>query len=179
MRGLASHPDLGSTRLGMAWTLSQAEPTLHTTLGQSCRPAKLSSVSTRPGLIPSRVRNPLKKKGGGGGCWHWQVQGLPCQQPTCSPAPHCLPSSSSFPGHQLPNAASSTEERRDPVSPGFYPPSSCHTNQGAGAPGATQSSALPEVKFPFPRRQRLKGRPPRGHRGNPQGNCPHHSSPQT
>lgn len=177
--GLTPRPGFHQAGHGLDSVPSRTNITHYPRPELSAREAKFSFHKTRP--HPLAGSQPSEKKGGGGGCWHWQVQGLPCQQPTCSPAPHCLPSSSSFPGHQLPNAASSTEERRDPVSPGFYPPSSCHTNQGAGAPGATQSSALPEVKFPFPRRQRLKGqgRPPRGHRGNPQGNCPHHSSPQT
>ncbi|CAD7670077.1 unnamed protein product [Nyctereutes procyonoides] len=178
MRGLASPPELGSSRLGMAWTLSQAEPTLHTTLGQSCRPAKLSSVSTRPGLIPSRVRNPLgKKRGGAAGidkfkACHASSPPAALHPTTFLPPPHS-------PGINCPSLPPLQEEWRDPVSPSFYLPSSCHTNQGAGAPGGHAGAALPEVKFPFPRRQQLKGCPPRGHGGNPQGNSPHHSSPQT
>lgn len=114
----------------LAWTLSQAKPVLHTTLGQRGQPREASSVSTRPGLIPRRGRNPLERKGG---CWQCrQVQGLP-SRPTCSYTP--LPAFLIIlPSINRPVPLPLQQGGRNPVSSSFYLPSSSPTNRRTWGP---------------------------------------------
>lgn len=143
----------------------------------SAREAKFSFHKTRP--HPLAGSQPSGKKKGGGAAGIDKFKACHASSPPAALHPTTFLPPPHSPGINCPSLPPLQEEWRDPVSPSFYLPSSCHTNQGAGAPGGHAGAALPEVKFPFPRRQQLKGCPPRGHGGNPQGNSPHHSSPQT
>lgn len=104
IRGLAPRPDLGANRLGLVWALPQAKPKLHTTLGQSCQPceAKFSFQKTGPHSQEGSQPFVWKKRG----LLVLTSSSLP-SQPTCGPAPRCLPLPDHFSGHQLPDSTRS------------------------------------------------------------------------
>ncbi|XP_027436366.2 uncharacterized protein LOC113914941 [Zalophus californianus] len=135
-------------------------------------PPRLSSVSTRPGLIPTRGRNPLKEKGAAG------IDKFKVCPPAALHPTAFLPDHS--PGINCPVPLPLQQRWRDPASSRFCLPPPTQTRT-LGLARATQGSALLEVKFPFSSRQLksgLKGCPPLGYCGNCQRNSPHHTFPK-
>ena len=171
--GLASHPAPGSTRLSMAWALSQAKPKLLPPRARAVSPTKLSSVSTRPGLIPTRGRNPLKKNGAAS---IDKFKVCPPSPPAALGPTAFLPDLGRASTAQFRSLSSKAGETLLLLSAFPLP----HKPGNLGLAGATQGSALIQIKFPFSRRQRQPqqtGCPPLGHCGHCPRNSPRHSFP--
>lgn len=134
-------------------------------------PAKLSSVSTRPGLIPMRGRNPLKKKGAAG-IDKFKV---------CPPGPPaaCTRLSSFLIillalTAQFHFLSSKGAEIPSPLASICLPPPT--QTRALGLPGPTQGQRPPRGQVPL--QKAAIAWPPLGPCGNCQRNSPHHSSPQ-
>lgn len=113
-------------------------------------PVKLSSISTRPGLIPRRVHNPLSGKKGAAGIDKFKV---------CPPGPPAaLHPTAILPGHfQGINRPKSTQSSVRIAKPSVSSTSSFYTIQGTGgALGPRRSGTLPDGKLPFSNRQQQR-----------------------